>query len=106
MTLRRSSRAFLAVAALALGLTGCGKEAGDASSLSGEPIAKVAPPAGKAWADEIAKTPEGGYRMGNPAAPIKLIEYASYTCSHCMEFSEQSSAPMREEFISTRPGKL
>ena len=101
MTLRRSSKAFLAVAALALGLAGCGKEAGDKTELSGDPIAKVAPPAGKAWADEIAKTPEGGYRMGNPDAPIKLVEYASFTCSHCMEFSEQASAPLREEFIST-----
>lgn len=101
MTFRKPNRALMALAALALGLAGCSQQAEDKSGLSGEPIAKVAPPAGKAWADEIAKTPEGGYRMGNPNAPIKLVEYASFTCSHCAEFSAQASAPLRDEFIST-----
>lgn len=101
MKLRTPGRTLLIAAALALGLAGCSKENEGTASLSGEPIAKVAPPAGKAWADEIAKTPEGGYRMGNPNAPIKLVEYASYTCSHCAEFSEAASAPLRDEFISS-----
>lgn len=106
MTFRKPHRVLMVVAALtlglgALGLAGCSQQAGDKSGLSGQPIAKIAPPAGKAWADEIAKTAEGGYRMGNPNAPIKLVEYASFTCSHCMEFSEQASAPLRDEFIAS-----
>lgn len=101
MKLRTPGGTLLIAAAFALGLAGCGKDSEGTASLSGEPIAKVAPPAGKAWADEIAKTPEGGYRMGNPNAPIKLVEYASYTCSHCAEFSEAASAPLRDEFISS-----
>lgn len=101
MKLRTPGGTLLFAAALALGIAGCSKESEGTASLSGEPIAKIAPPAGKAWADEIAKTPEGGYRMGNPNAPIKVVEYASYTCSHCAEFSEAASAPLRDEFIAS-----
>ena len=101
MLLRLSKRALLVVAALSLGLSACSKESEGTAGLSGEPIAKVAPPAGKSWADEIAKTPEGGYRMGNPNAPIKLVEYGSFTCSHCAEFAETASAPLRDEFVSS-----
>jgi protein-disulfide isomerase len=29
-------------------------------------------------------------KMGNPDAPVKLIEYGALSCSHCAEFSEKS----------------
>ena len=100
----RSFRSILiaaALAPLALGLASCGKGKEETAGLSGEPIAKIAAPADKAWADMITKTPEGGYVMGNPAAPIKLVEYGSFTCSHCAEFSEQSSAEIRDSFVAS-----
>jgi protein-disulfide isomerase len=103
MMFRPFSRISLAVLLLplALGLSACGKGKEDNAGLSGDPIAKIAPPAGKAWADTVATTPEGGFRMGNPEAPIKLVEYGSFTCSHCAEFSEQGSAGLRDEFIAS-----
>jgi protein-disulfide isomerase len=33
--------------------------------------------------------------MGNPNAAVKLIEYGALTCSHCAEFSEQSSVELK-----------
>ncbi|HEX8555004.1 MAG TPA: thioredoxin domain-containing protein, partial [Sphingomonas sp.] len=42
------------------------------------------------WSTVAAKTATGAYVIGNPQARVKLIEYASYTCSHCAEFSVQS----------------
>ncbi|MCK9543990.1 MAG: DsbA family protein [Novosphingobium sp.] len=92
--------AALALATAVLGLTGCGKGK-DASAVSGEPIASIAAPQGKVWADVIGQTPEGGYRMGNPDAPIKLVEYASITCSHCAEFSEASMPALRDTFVNS-----
>jgi protein-disulfide isomerase len=89
------------LAPLALGLSACGKGKDELSGLSGEPIAKIAPPTGKAWADVVAKTPDGGYIMGNPAAPIKLVEYGSFTCSHCAEFSEKGSAEIRDTLVAS-----
>ena len=101
MSFRHSKRAMLFAGAFALSLAGCSKGTEGTAGLSGEPIAKVAPPAGKVWADDVAKTPEGGYRMGNANAPIKLVEYGSLTCSHCAEFSAEASAPLRDEFIAS-----
>lgn len=91
----------LMVAPLALGLAACGKGDEAAAPTSGEPIAKIAPPAGKAWADVIEKTADGGYRMGNPEAPIKLIEYGALSCSHCAEFAHESFQPLRDDYVGS-----
>ena len=90
----------LAIAPLALGLAACGKSE-DKGATSGEPIAKIAPPAGKNWADVVTRTPEGGYLMGNPEAPIKMMEFGALSCSHCAEFAEASSAELRDTFVAS-----
>ena len=90
-----------ALAPMALGLAACSKKDDGNAGLSGAPIAKGAPPAGKAWSDVVVKTPEGGYRMGNPDAPIKLVEYGSLTCPHCAELSEKGSAEIRDTFVAS-----
>ena len=96
--------AVATLAALALGLSACGKStdgAAGAPSTSSTPIAKIVPPAGKSWADTVSVTPEGGYLMGNPNAPIKLIEFGALSCSHCAEFAEKSFTKMRDDYIAS-----
>src|SRR3546814_19557489 len=39
--------------------------------------------------------------MGNPAAPVKLIEYLSYTCPHCAAFSAESAAVLRGRMVKS-----
>ena len=90
-----------AIAPLALGLAACKQEASTPGAATGEPIARIAPPAGKSWADVVSQTPEGGYLMGNPEAPIKLLEFGSYTCSHCAEFAEKGDAELRDTFVAS-----
>lgn len=85
---------------LSLGLAACDNAAPSAAP-SGEPIAEIAPPAGTVWSDVVELTPEGGHRMGNPNAPIKVIEFASMTCSHCADFVENSSAELQGNFINS-----
>ncbi|MCA1660805.1 MAG: DsbA family protein [Novosphingobium sp.] len=91
------------LAALALALAACGKseDTAGAPATSASPIAKIAAPAGQAWADKIAVTPEGGYLMGNPEAPIELVEYGALSCSHCAEFSETGFAKLRDDYINS-----
>lgn len=92
----------LAAAPLALGLAGCGKkDEATTAAPSGEPVAKVAAPAGKAWGDVVTRTADGGYLVGNPDAPIKLMEYGALSCSHCAEFSKESSAELRDNFVAS-----
>ena len=94
---------LLAALPLTLGLAACDKKTDAASgeTASAEPIAKIAAPAGKAWAETFSTTPEGGYVMGNPDAPIKLIEYGALSCSHCADFAEKSFAKMRDDYIAS-----
>jgi len=98
--------AGLALAVSALGMAGalggCKKDEVAASGAgSGAPVAAVAPPAGKAWAEVVAATAEGGMRMGNPNAPIKLVEYGSLSCPHCAKFSADSSPALVDKYVST-----
>ncbi|KQM22157.1 thioredoxin domain-containing protein [Novosphingobium sp. Leaf2] len=88
---------------LALGLAACGKkdETSATATTSGAPIGKIAPPAGKSWADVLVKTPEGGYRIGNPDAPIKLVEFGALSCSHCAAFAQESYAKMRDDYVAS-----
>jgi len=47
------------------------------------------------WTKTVVATPEGGFRMGNPKAKVKLVEYGSLTCPHCRHFAETGTAPLR-----------
>ncbi len=77
----------LAAAAL---LSGCSKAEDAAGNAAASTTAAVAAPTGTEWAATVVKTPENGFMMGNPAAPVKLIEYGAMSCSHCAEFAEAS----------------
>lgn len=93
-----SLSAMILALSLTLGLGACGDKSGNAS----EPVEKIAvgqnvpPPAGKQWSDVVADTPEMGVVMGNPQAPAKLIEYGSYTCPHCRDFTAEAAEPLRK----------
>lgn len=96
----RLSLAVLA-APLALSLAACGSGEEDATSIAGEPVAEVPPPEGQAWFDVVAETPEGGWLVGNPEAPIKVVEYGSLTCPACASFSQTGMEPLRTDYIDS-----
>jgi protein-disulfide isomerase len=88
-------------AALALFLAGCGDGSGNSQGLvDNTPLKQIAAPAG-GWAQTIVKTPEGGFRMGNPEAPVKLVEYGSLSCPHCAEFEEQGGPALRDKYVKS-----
>jgi len=93
---------YIAPLALALALTACGdateKESGASSSGS---VESVEAPAGQKWSETVSKTDAGGIVMGNPDAPIKLVEYMSITCSHCKDFGEQAFAELRDTYVES-----
>lgn len=96
-----SYRRFLLILGSTLALSACGKKADDTAAAPRAPIAAVAPPAGTRWTEIHVATPEGGFRMGNPNAPVKLIEYASPTCPHCRDFTAEAADPLRANYIAS-----
>lgn len=89
-------------APLALALASCGDDATtSAGALEGDPVETVAAPEGQQWSDMITKTEEGGYLVGNPEAPIKLMEYGALSCSHCAEFAEAATEPLMNEYVNS-----
>ena len=65
------------------------------------PINAATPPKGQQWTDKVVKTPEGGMLMGNPDAPIKLVEYGSRTCPHCAKFDAEGLPKLKSGYIAT-----
>lgn len=96
LNIRRLAFATLA-APLALGLAACSSE----DAASGETAAEVAPPEGSTWSQTAVRTEQGGWLVGNPDAPIKLVEYGSLTCPTCALFSEEGSVALHENYIDT-----
>lgn len=69
------------------------------------PPKKAAPaaPAGRNWNQTVVRTARDSFVLGNPNAPIKLVEYISYTCPHCAHFTQEADGQLRLGFIA--PGK-
>lgn len=102
MTILRRFALASVLAPLCLGLAACGKESQGADGApSGEPIAAIPAPEGQAWADKVTVSPADGYVMGNPQAPLKLVEYASLTCPHCADFSREAAEELRDRYVAS-----
>jgi hypothetical protein len=56
------------------------------------------------WNTVIAETADGAHRIGNPEAKVKLVEYVSYTCPHCAEFTREADDRIKLAYIM--PGNL
>ena len=96
---RLLSLPLLALAPLAL--AACGETEGVDGVTSGEPLAAIAAPDGTSWTETVAVTPEGGYVVGNPDAPLKLVEFASHTCGACANFSVTGKPTLKEKYIAS-----
>ncbi|MEO1046020.1 MAG: thioredoxin domain-containing protein [Pseudomonadota bacterium] len=97
--------AFLFTATAALALAACSSETDSAAAggeiAEAEPLPVIQAPEGQQWSEVITQTEAGGYLMGNPDAPIKLVEFGSLTCGACGNFAAQSFAPLRDNYIAS-----
>lgn len=79
--------------------SGSGSDAGN-SSTPAAPVAAAPAPAGQSWTETVTKTAEG-YLMGNPNAPIKLVEYGARTCPTCARFAQEGFGPLTQNYIAS-----
>ena len=86
-------------AVLLLGVAGCSdKGAGEAAAAkpaTGIATKAPAPAPPRDWTQVTARTPSGGFVMGNPDAKVKFLEFASLTCPHCRDFNKESMTGIR-----------
>jgi protein-disulfide isomerase len=83
--------------AAAIGLFGCGGVASPADTAK----AGLDVPS---KAELMAPGPLGERALGNPNAPVTVIEYVSLTCPHCANFQKKLFSRVKREFIDT--GKI
>ena len=50
--------------------------------------------------------PLGEHVMGDPDAPVTIIEYASMTCPHCRSWHKQAYPVIKEKYLDTGKAKL
>ena len=55
------------------------------------------------WTTVVAEV-NGAHRIGNPQAKVKLVEYVSYTCPHCAEFTREADDRIKLAYV--QPGTL
>lgn len=88
--------------ALALLLAGCGDDAATGNSTaSNAPLTQIPAPDNGDWTQVVTRTPAGGMRMGNPDAPVKLIEFASMTCGACARFAEEGEPQLVDRYVKS-----
>lgn len=75
-----------------------------ALALTPATAATAKPAPARDWTRTVAATTAGGYRMGNPTARVKLVEYGSLACPHCRHFEETGYDPLVRNYV--RSGRV
>ena len=93
---------YLIAASLMLASGACNAKNGDSATTDASGSGKeapVKPPANGDWTQIVRETSQGGFRMGNPNAKVKLVEYGSMTCPHCRAFDEHGVGPLTDNYV-------
>ena len=93
----------LAGTAIAMSTGGCHSRATD-SPPGMDHDSAAATAAKQDWTRQVRPTPQGGFIMGNPAAPVHLVEYGSLTCPHCKAFNDEGTPNLIADYV--KPGKV
>ena len=90
--------AGLAAAVLLL-LTACGQGTKDGSSSTSASSASGSSDSVLGKEDKVEQLPD--MTLGDPNAPVKIIEYASMTCPHCAHFDAEIFPLLKKAYIDT-----
>jgi protein-disulfide isomerase len=74
--------------------------------LSPRPSPAADPSAAPVDAQTLLKVGSSDRILGNPNAPITIIEYASMTCPHCAHFADEVLPQLKKKWIDTGKVRL
>lgn len=77
-----------------------GRIAALAAMIAAVPLLSATAPAATNWLLQFSQSAKGGHVIGNPAAPNKVVEFASYTCSHCGQFEAQQVPLLKNGYVA------
>lgn len=97
--MRNSTGAALAAALLLVAACGGDDANNTASPTTQGPLTQIPAPNNGDWTQIVSRTTEGGTRIGNPDAPVKLVEYGSLTCPACKAFSDTGGRPLTDTYV-------
>lgn len=115
---RRTVLASLAALPAAALLASCSDSSGDAQAQAQEapattsapastPAVSAPPPGGKVdMAKLLAEGSLPEKSIGNPDAPVTIVEYASLTCGHCATFNNDTLPEITKKYIDTGKARL
>jgi protein-disulfide isomerase len=72
-----------------------------ATTTTEAPPAQPVAAAAQTTDDLMTPGPLGDMALGDPKAPVTVVEYASMTCSHCQRFHADVYRPFKEKYIDT-----
>ncbi len=52
------------------------------------------------WTKTVTRGANGAYVLGNPKAKVRLVEYMSYSCNHCAQFTSEAAGPLKSNFVA------
>lgn len=96
----RTTRLFAAGLMMLL-VAACGqKSATDVTTTQAQAAVTTPAKSSRDWTKVVVATPEGGFRVGNPDAKVKFLEYASLTCPHCRDFYRESNLSLMRDYVA------
>lgn len=98
-TPRRDWTAWIAVGGCAVLI--CGVFFIAAIVYAGPQIAQKIFPSQVTAADEQLRDTTENNTMGDPQAPIKIIEYGDFQCPYCLQFWRETEPQLIEEYVNT-----
>jgi len=102
-----AARALVALMAMLGAFTLSPAQAAPAKAPAHAPAPKAATNAsGRNFGNTITLTPDGGHVLGDPKAPLHLVEYMSYTCPHCAHFEAEGVPTLRLTMVSSGKGSF
>lgn len=70
------------------------------------PVPETTSPGAEAQAKAAAEVRPGDFVIGEPSAPVTVIEYASLTCPHCRTFHENVLPKLKSAYVDSGKVKV